>query len=112
MTIEEYTREAFDHYATLITKARPGIEAKNDAENGPPPWSDPLCVLPDAQRWLPHALWMCRTMYKEMKQTHISLDKASRWLGFVQAVVILSGLTTVKEERDLTRPWFRRPPIE
>lgn len=33
-------------------------------------------------------------------------DKANRWLGFVQGVVITAGLTSIEIERDFTRPYF------
>lgn len=34
------------------------------------------------------------------------IDKLSRWLGFVQAVLTMRGLVTVREERDFSRPLF------
>lgn len=46
---------------------------------------------------------------KWMLQTIPGLNdacKASRWLGFIQGVLILAGCTTVNEERDFTRPFF------
>ena len=44
-------------------------------------------------------------------QTHlheIQEDKANRWLGFVQGVVISAGLATIDGERDFTRPLFHK----
>jgi hypothetical protein len=35
------------------------------------------------------------------------LCKLNRWLGYIQAVLIERGVTTVKAERDWTRPLFR-----
>lgn len=35
------------------------------------------------------------------------LNKLNRWLGYIQGVLIMTGQTTVKEERDFTRPLFR-----
>ena len=35
-------------------------------------------------------------------------EKAMRWLGFVQGVIISNGLTTVDAERDFTRPYFKK----
>ena len=37
----------------------------------------------------------------------LPIDKLSRWLGYVQAVLVANGLTTVDRERDATRPLFR-----
>ena len=34
------------------------------------------------------------------------IDKLSRWLGFVQAVLTMRGLVTVQGERDFSRPLF------
>lgn len=36
----------------------------------------------------------------------LTADKANRWLGFIQACIILQGLTDVQTERDFTRPYF------
>lgn len=35
------------------------------------------------------------------------IEKANRWLGYIQGVLISRGITTVEEERDWTRPLFR-----
>lgn len=52
-----------------------------------------------------HALWMCEHLLsKEAKD--FSIDKKSRWLGFIQALLILHGLTSIKNERNITRPWL------
>lgn len=37
----------------------------------------------------------------------VPLVKLSRWLGYVQGVLIERGVTTVDLERDWTRPLFR-----
>lgn len=37
----------------------------------------------------------------------VPLVKLSRWLGYVQGVLIERGATTVEAERDWTRPLFR-----
>jgi hypothetical protein len=37
----------------------------------------------------------------------VPLTKLNRWLGYVQGVLIVRGATTVKAERDWTRPLFR-----
>lgn len=36
----------------------------------------------------------------------LPIDKLSRWLGYCQAYAVFHNLTTVKAERDATRPWF------
>lgn len=36
----------------------------------------------------------------------ISEDKANRWLGFVQGVLICAGIVDIEDERDYTRPLF------
>ena len=36
----------------------------------------------------------------------LSEDKANRWLGFVQGILIAAGVLGVDEERDYTRPLF------
>lgn len=53
---------------------------------------------------LEHILWMIMFM---LLQHPMSVDKYSRWLGFIQACLVWHGITTVKEERDVTRPWFK-----
>jgi hypothetical protein len=57
---------------------------------------------------LAHALWMCNYSLDYFKKYPFTypLDKFSRWLGFVQAILILHKLTTVEDERNITRPWF------
>lgn len=59
---------------------------------------------------LPHALWMCNNAldyYKHYPNSY-PLDKFSRWLGFVQAILVLHKVTTVEMERNITRPWFTK----
>ena len=54
-----------------------------------------------------HLLWMCIEMSKRIAAGNSAypVDKANRWLGFVQAGLISNKLTTVAEERDRTRTW-------
>lgn len=35
------------------------------------------------------------------------LEKLNRWFGFIQGIIIASGLTTVQAERDATRSDFK-----
>ena len=37
----------------------------------------------------------------------LALMKLNRWLGYIQGVLIERQYTTVQEERDWTRPYFR-----
>lgn len=50
-----------------------------------------------------HLLWMIEEM-----RTMTDPGKWMRWLGFVQGMLISHGLTTVREERDFTRPFFKK----
>lgn len=64
---------------------------------------DPICE-PEPGTSLPHLAWMLQ----EIREGKVREDKAHRWLGFVQGVLILSGLTGTTRERDFTRPFFNR----
>ncbi len=49
---------------------------------------------------LSHTLWMC-----EQAKTFVPLDmeKACRWLGFIQGVLWMAGVRTIAEMRDENR---------
>lgn len=53
-----------------------------------------------------HLLWLCDEAMSKY-DTFYNLDgdnsKVNRWLGFIQAVLIMSGATSVDKERDRTR---------
>lgn len=51
-----------------------------------------------------HLLWMCQTAIDNAATWPV--DKLSRWLGFVQGVLTLRGLLSVKGEREFSRPLF------
>lgn len=75
------------------------------------------CTLDDSKdpTSLPHILWMCKELKTKIVPhlgTGFSVDKYSRWLGFIQGILIAKGLTTVKAERDVTRSWFTDMPRE
>jgi hypothetical protein len=55
-----------------------------------------------------HLLWMCHEALKNihMMSGGMSVDKYSRWLGYVQGCLIMQNYTTVEKERDITRPWL------
>lgn len=46
-----------------------------------------------------HLNWMLNELYGPM-----AVDKANRWLGFIQGALIAKGVTTVSIEREVTRP--------
>lgn len=83
---------ALNRYKKMLEDRK--IVAKNEVE------TNPLS--------LPHAFWMINealAVYKKTPNTY-PLDKYSRWLGFIQAILVLHKVTSVKAERDITRPWF------
>lgn len=68
-----------------------------------------------------HAIMQCVARYRVMALPHadllafldefsvnIPLVKLSRWLGYVQGVLVARGATTVEAEREWTRPLFRQ----
>jgi hypothetical protein len=58
---------------------------------------------PEPGTSLGHLRWM---LHKILNADVIG-EQAHRWLGFVQGVMIVQGLTTVTEERNHTRPYFK-----
>lgn len=78
-----------------------------------------------SQEWIDtyyHSILTCADRYKDMAQQHgcqdlldfleefnrdVPLLKIDRWLGYVQGVLIERKITTVTEERDWTRKYFR-----
>lgn len=60
------------------------------------------CERPDDPTHLSHLAWMCETAVNE----HIPaarIDKAMRWLGFVQGVLVARGFYTLAEVREHSR---------
>lgn len=51
-----------------------------------------------------HLAWMCRHAAANLGSWPV--DKASRWLGYVQGVMAVRGLLSVSAERDFSRPLF------
>ena len=95
---DEGSRKAFEYYAGLLRKA--GYEPVNHTRIAD---GDPTS--------LEHVLWMCEECEPQVRDDGMgmSVDKYSRWLGFIQGVIIMRGMTTVQAERDRTRPWFNDP---
>lgn len=95
--IETATLQAFAFYKNLLESHNvvPANQSTLD-----------FASLPEADR-LAHALWMCDEIL-DKRNAHYSIDKRSRWLGFVQAILICSKKinVTVASERERTRPWF------
>lgn len=52
---------------------------------------------------LRHVKWMLKNIRNHASDP----GKQHRWLGFIQAILIVREFTTVDEERDFTRPFFR-----
>lgn len=59
---------------------------------------------------LEHLLWMCLHCIPRIRDDGkgFSVDKYSRWLGYVQGCLICKGITTVEIERNRTRPWLTK----
>jgi len=97
LVIEEATKAAFERYkAMFLTKNVKAINYAHLASNEIRP-----------AMWLSHAHWMTDECLSKMKRHEFSVDKLSRWLGFIQAVIIINGYSSIEAERNITRPWFR-----
>jgi hypothetical protein len=81
--IDDANTETLGIYVELISKR--GVKPKEDLKN-------PIT--------LEHALWMALTAQKASKTNNWSTDKVSRWVGFIQAVLISNKLTTIEQERN------------
>lgn len=90
--IEQGSLKAFKRYRDMISLK--GVKAKNhtDLEDG------------DTTS-LEHLLWMCEHCIQRIPQG-MSVDKYSRWMGYIQGVLVCKKLTTVENERNTTRPWL------
>jgi hypothetical protein len=94
---DEGSRAAFTYYGEMLREQ--GVKPVNHTEIQD---GDPTC--------LEHLLWMCGEAGPQVRDDGqgMSVDKYSRWLGFIQGCLIMHGLTTVAAERDRTRPWFNK----
>lgn len=83
---------ACDHYSKMLKNK--GIIPKEETNSG--------------GTSLPHVYWMLETLKENIENKNHKFDegKVSRWLGFIQAILILNDLTTVEKERNFTRPLF------
>ena len=59
--------------------------------------TDQFFPAADRSKAMKHAMWMCETALDFVKEGE--LDKASRWLGFVQATLWACGHYTIDEMR-------------
>ena len=50
-----------------------------------------------------HLLWMIQQI---QTSENMSLTKCSRWIGFIQGVLVSKGYTTVEEEKEITRGMY------
>jgi hypothetical protein len=55
---------------------------------------------PDDRTACGHILWMCEQTKSYAAQ---DMEKACRWLGYIQGVLWMSGLRTISEMRDDNR---------
>ena len=58
----------------------------------------------DTRLSLVNLSWMCRELTRAAAT--MPIDKAARWLGFIQGCLAMRGLIDVDAERDITRPIF------
>lgn len=89
--IIEGTKLAFQRYEEMLLAK--GVKPQNQVD------TDPTS--------LEHLLWMCQTSIKKLENDlACPIDKYSRWLGYVQGILVSKKLTTVEKERNVTRSWF------
>lgn len=87
------SKKAFARYRDLLKSK--GAKAKDCTNDGDTTSFD-------------HLLWMCEFCLKNVSDAGgMSVDKFSRWMGYIQGVMVCKGLTTVEAERNTTRPWMR-----
>lgn len=54
-----------------------------------------------------HLAWMCKEMVMNLDDPEYPIDKAARWLGYIQGVLAVKKMIDVTEERDFSRPLFQ-----
>jgi hypothetical protein len=86
---------AFIHYKSLLEDK--GVKPKNHTE-----------ITNGDTTSLEHILWMCNHCIPQVTDDGrgFPIDKYSRWLGYIQGVLVCKKVTTVGTERNRTRPWF------
>lgn len=85
----------FEHYLAVVTSAEETItnEGHRQVSKGT-----------DAGTSYANLKWLCETAITEAD--NYPIDKLSRWLGFVQGVLIGNGVLDTRVERDRSRPLF------
>lgn len=86
--MNEIPHEILDRYASMLEATGAHVPATPEPEG----------------RDSTHLLWMLN----EIRTGAVTGDKAHRWLGYVQGMMIADNLTSVQAERDFTRPLFNR----
>lgn len=61
-----------------------------------------VTCIPEPGIYLPHLRWML----EEIRSGRVEGEKSMRWLGFIQGVMTMNDMISVKVERDFTRPYF------
>ena len=92
----ERMKEAFDACRARILCGAPTLKAKELDE------SLKRSAFNSSEDWLSHMLYMC-----EMGKGFVDLDridKANRWLGFLQGALWMGGLATIDEMKHWNMP--------
>ncbi len=89
----EKCKQALCECADIITKAHPEAVAYR---------TNPV----SKERNPGHLLWLCHNAVELVDQGKV--EKAMRWLGFVQGAMWMMGLCTIAELRTISRPDERR----
>ena len=63
----------------------------------------PKNLVDDDPLSLEHAHWMAIEALRGHTKEGWSLDKVSRWQGYIQAVLVMHKISSVDQERDITR---------
>ena len=58
-------------------------------------------IMPSNVVALGHVLWMCNEIDSFIRNNHI--EKANRWIGFIQGVLWLTGVASIDESREINK---------
>jgi len=61
-----------------------------------------VTCIPEPGIYFPHLRWMLN----ELREGKVTGEKAHRWLGFIQGLMVMNELITVSGEREFTRPYL------
>jgi len=84
--------EALLFHASQIVAIAPGIEPRRDIE----------APRAEERGQLAHVLWMCDEAVTFIADGKI--DKAMRWLGFIQGALWVMGVSTIEESKRANMP--------